>query len=156
MAVVLTRWRPASHGGPRAALGRVRLLFAALGAPRRLTQGGDRLSTATVIGQGWARLWGRGVFAVVATWAIVALVSIGVVAPAWAWWSGALSHTIDGARLLGSRLSAPMRPPARKGLSSTASRAGPAKAKARSMPTAAEHVSRRTASAATDRCSASR
>ena len=37
-----------------------------------------------------------------ATWAIVTIVAVVVVAPAWAWWSGALGHTIDGARLLGS------------------------------------------------------
>ena len=30
------------------------------------------------------------------------IVAVVVVAPAWAWWSGALGHTIDGARLLGS------------------------------------------------------
>ena len=44
----------------------------------------------------------RAAFAVVAIWAIVTIVAIAVVAPAWAWWSGALGHTIDGARLLGS------------------------------------------------------
>ena len=49
-----------------------------------------------------ARLWTRAAFAVVATWAIVTIVAVVVVAPAWAWWSGALGHTIDGARLLGS------------------------------------------------------
>jgi hypothetical protein len=61
-----------------------------------------RPSAFAAIGLGCGRLWARGAFAVFATWAIVALVSLVVVAPAWAWWSGALGHTIDGARLLGS------------------------------------------------------
>jgi hypothetical protein len=96
-------WRPASHGRPRAALQRVRLLFAALGAPRRLTRGGSgRVSGVAAIRAGSARLWTRGVFAVVATWAIVTIVAVAAVAPALAWWSGALGHSIDGARLLGS------------------------------------------------------
>ena len=51
---------------------------------------------------GAARLWSRAAFAVIATWAIVTVVALVVVAPAWGWWSGALGHTIDGARLLGS------------------------------------------------------
>jgi hypothetical protein len=59
-------------------------------------------SGVAVIRAGAARLWTRAAFAVVATWAIVTLVAVVVVAPAWAWWSGALGHTIDGARLLGS------------------------------------------------------
>lgn len=59
-------------------------------------------SAAAAIRQGAARLWARGGFAVVATWAIVTILSLVVVAPAWAWWNGALARTIDGARLLGS------------------------------------------------------
>jgi hypothetical protein len=52
--------------------------------------------------EGFARLWRRAAFAVVATWAIVTIVAIASVAPAFAWWSGALGHTIEGTRLLGS------------------------------------------------------
>ena len=61
-----------------------------------------RVSGVRAIREGGARLWTRGAFAVVATWAIVTIVAVVAVAPAWAWWSGALGHTIDGARLLGS------------------------------------------------------
>jgi hypothetical protein len=141
-------------------------------------------STAAVIRQGWGRLWARGVFAVVATWALVTLVSIAVVAPAWAWWSGALSHTIDGARLLGSpnastfaellrespfgfrtiaqaalagaALAVLLNPFLAGGLIGALSRAPRRDAAGGSMPTAALPASRRTACAATDRCSASR
>ena len=60
------------------------------------------MSGVGAIREGSARLWTRAAFAVVATWAIVTIVAIVVVAPAWAWWTGALGHTIDGARLLGS------------------------------------------------------
>jgi hypothetical protein len=63
---------------------------------------GARLSGVGAMRAGWERLWTRAAFAVVATWAIVAIVAVVVVAPAWAWWSAALGHTIDGARLLGS------------------------------------------------------
>ncbi|MEO5821052.1 MAG: hypothetical protein ABIT71_11130, partial [Vicinamibacteraceae bacterium] len=45
---------------------------------------------------------GRAAFAVVAIWAMVTIVAIAAVAPAWGWWSGALDHTIDAGRLLGS------------------------------------------------------
>ena len=61
-----------------------------------------RMSGVGAMRAGWARLWTRAAFAVVATWAIVTIVAVVVVAPAWAWWSAALGHTIDGARLLGS------------------------------------------------------
>ena len=60
------------------------------------------MSGVRAIREGSARLWSRAAFAVVATWAIVTIVAVVAVAPAWAWWSGALDHTIDGARLLGS------------------------------------------------------
>ena len=63
---------------------------------------GARLSGVGAMRAGWERLWTRAAFAVVATWAIVTIVAVVVVAPAWAWWSAALGHTIDGARLLGS------------------------------------------------------
>jgi hypothetical protein len=42
------------------------------------------------------------VFPVVATWAIVTIVAIVAVAPAWAWWRTAVGYTIEGATLLGS------------------------------------------------------
>jgi hypothetical protein len=61
-----------------------------------------RVSGVAAIRAGATRLWERAAFAVVATWATVTIVAIVVVAPAWAWWTGALGHTIDGARLLGS------------------------------------------------------
>jgi hypothetical protein len=54
------------------------------------------------IAAGWARVRSRAAFAVVAIWAIVTMVAVAAIAPAWAWWNGALGHTIDGARLLGS------------------------------------------------------
>jgi hypothetical protein len=63
---------------------------------------GARLSGVGAMRAGWERLWTRAAFAVVATWAIVTIVAVVAVAPAWAWWSAALGHTIDGARLLGS------------------------------------------------------
>jgi len=61
-----------------------------------------RVSAVEAMRQGWARASARGVGAVLVVWAVLALLSALVVAPAWAWWSGALAHTIDGARLLGS------------------------------------------------------
>ena len=61
-----------------------------------------RVSGVGAMRDGLARLWTRAAFAVVATWAIVTIVAVVAVAPAWAWWSAALGHTIDGARLLGS------------------------------------------------------
>jgi hypothetical protein len=63
------------------------------------------LAPMTAVGalrHGATLVWTRGAFAVVVIWAIVATLALVVVAPAWAWWSGALGHTIDGARLLGS------------------------------------------------------
>ena len=63
---------------------------------------GARVSGGRAIREGFAWLWRRAAFAVVATWAIVTILAIVAVAPAWAWWSGALGHAIDGARLLGS------------------------------------------------------
>ena len=69
---------------------------------RPASHGRPRVSGIRAIREGAARLWSRAAFAVVATWAIVAIVAVVAVAPAWAWWSGALDHTIDGARLLGS------------------------------------------------------
>jgi hypothetical protein len=61
-----------------------------------------RPSGGRVLREGWARLRARAAFAVVAIWATVAIVAVVAVAPALAWWSAALGHTIDGARLLGS------------------------------------------------------
>jgi hypothetical protein len=60
------------------------------------------VSGVEAIRGGFARLWRRGAFAVVATWAIVTILAVVAVAPAWAWWRTALGHTIDGVRLLGS------------------------------------------------------
>ena len=50
---------------------------------------------------GWARTWGRGLSAVIATWAIVAATAMVAIAPAWAWWSRTLSHRVEAAQLLG-------------------------------------------------------
>jgi hypothetical protein len=60
------------------------------------------MTTGWVLREGWARLRTRAAFAVVAIWLVVTVVALAIIAPAWAWWSGALAHTIDGARLLGS------------------------------------------------------
>ena len=60
------------------------------------------ISGVGAIRAGVARLRTRGAFAVVAAWAIVTIVTIVAVAPAWAFWRNALGYTIDGARLLGS------------------------------------------------------
>jgi hypothetical protein len=60
------------------------------------------ISAARAIGEGWRRVRTRAPLAVVTIWAIVTVVAIAAVAPAWAWWSGALGDTIEGARLLGS------------------------------------------------------
>src|SRR4051812_36928935 len=49
-----------------------------------------RVSGVAAIRAGATRLWERAAFAVVATWATVTIVAIVVVAPAWAWWTGAL------------------------------------------------------------------
>ena len=46
-----------------------------------------RVSGGRAMREGLARLWTRAAFAVVATWAIVTIVAIVAVAPAWAWWS---------------------------------------------------------------------
>ncbi len=54
------------------------------------------------LADGWARLRTRAAFAVVLIWLIVTIVAIAAIAPAWAWWSAALGHAIEGARLLGS------------------------------------------------------
>lgn len=61
-----------------------------------------RPSAGRVLREGWTRLRGRATFAVVAIWATVTIVAVVAVAPALAWWSGALGPSIDGARLLGS------------------------------------------------------
>jgi hypothetical protein len=61
-----------------------------------------RLRARDALRDAWRRLRERAAFAVVAIWLIVTLGAVAAVAPAWAWWNGALAHTIDGARLLGS------------------------------------------------------
>ena len=59
-------------------------------------------SPLAIAAAGAALVRRRGLVAVLLSWGIVAVLSLLAVAPAWAWWTRALSRSIEASRLLGS------------------------------------------------------